>query len=209
MSSSVAAEKAERERETFPLAEVPNRITDVKERPYEKEYRGRHVGYEALATIAKRALVGLSRLRDSKELVIYDTKPIPEGEYEIIPLSLIKNPNGTGDLLVTEVGTEFLYQADLVISAAGTTVPISPDLSITNFAKYMFLQNQGSNPIYVCVDGLYDPVKGTTTKATTPAAGVGMLLQGSGILTVEHLMKANPRLISPSGNQTVNVVMTR
>lgn len=199
--------------QTEGLSPVPGRIMGtLKQKPLDNEIRRRHVGMESLALIARRAIVGIRRLRASEELVMYDTAPLPNAEYMMTPLSLIGNPDGTADLLVTEVSSEIIIAGDYTIGAGagGTEVgPADPKLSIVNMAKYMFLQNQGNQPIYVCVDGEYDPVAKALTKNTTPASGTGALLGGSGTLDISHLMKANPRLISPSGNQTVNIIISR
>lgn len=211
VKAATAQAHAQQQAQTGGLSPVDGRILGpLKKKPSDDEIRRRHSGLEALSLIARRALVGLRRLRASEEMVIYDTAPLPNAEYMVTPLSLIGNPDGTADLLVTVVSSEVLIAADYTIHNASTTVgPADPTLSIVNIAKYMFLQNQGSNPIYVCVDGEYDPVTGLTTKNTTPANGTGMLLQGSGTLDISHLMKANPRLISPSGDQTVNIIISR
>lgn len=199
--------------QTEGLSPVPGRIMGtLKEKPSDPEIRRRHVGLEALSLIARRAIVGIRKLRPSEELVIYDTAPLPNAEYMATPLSLLGNPDGTADLLITEVSSEVVIAADYTIGAGagGTTIgPADPKLSIVNMAKYMFIQNQGNQPIYVCVDGEYDPVKKALTKNTDPASGTGILLGGSGTLEIAHLMKANPRLISPSGNQTVNIIISR
>lgn len=191
------------------LSPIPDGAMDVKFKPQDKVYRGRHVGGDALAKVAQRGLVGVMRLRESAEFVLYDSKPLPEGEYAIIPLSLVKNSDGMGALLTADLSTEVLFQKDVVIHNASTEIDIAPKLDKLNPARYLFIQNQGNDPMYVCYDGEYDAVKGTTAKNTTPASGVGQLLQGTGTLYAEHLMKANPRLISPSGDQTVNLMMWR
>ena len=213
VAAATAQARAHLQAETGGLSPVEGRIMGtLKQKPSDDMIRRRHSGLEALSLIARRALVGLRKLRDSDEMVIYDTAPLPNAEYMVTPLSLIGNPDGTADLLVTEVSSEIIVAADYTIGAGagGTEVgPADPKLSIVNIAKYMFLQNQGSDPIYVCVDGEYDPVAKTTKKNTTPASGVGVLLAGSGTLDISHLMRANPRLISPSGNQTVNVIISR
>lgn len=196
--------------QTAGLSPMTGRVMAMKETPSDKEIRRRHVGVEALSLIARRAIVGIARLRGSEELVIYDTAPLPNAEYMLTTLSLLKNPDGTADLLVSEVSSEVLIAADYTIHNSSTEVgPSDPKISITNVAKYMFIQNQGANPIYVCVDGEYDPVDKSTKKNTTPASGTGVLLAGSGTLDISHLMKANPRLISPSGDQTVNIIISR
>jgi len=200
----------EQQAQTAGLSPMPGRVVAMKETPSDKEIRRRHVGIEALSLIARRAIVGIARLRESAELVIYDTAPLPNAEYMLTTISLIKNPDGTADLLVTELSTEILLAADKTIGNSETDVgPADPKISITNIARYMTLQNQGAQPIYVCIDGEYDPVSKQTTKNTTPASGIGILLQGSGTLTIDHMMKANPRLMSPSGDQTVNVLIAR
>lgn len=200
----------EQQAQTEGLSPMPGRVMAMKETPSDKEIRRRHVGREALTLIARRAIVGIARLRESAELVIYDTAPLPNAEYMLTTISLLKNPDGTADLLVTELSSEVLKQADFVIANTSTEIgPTDPPISITNMARYMTLQNQGTNPIYVCFDGEYDPVKKTWSKNTTPASGTGVLLQGSGTLQIDHIMKGNPRLISPSGNQTVNIIIAR
>lgn len=211
VAAATAKAYAEQQAETRGLTPVEGRILGpLKKKPSDDEIRRRHSGLEALSLIARRALVGLRRLRTSDELVIYDTAPLPNAEYMVTPLSLIGNPDGTADLLVSEISSEVVVAKDFTIKSNATEVgPEDPKLSIVNMAKYMFLQNQGTGPIYVCVDGEYDPVTKTTTKATTPASGVGTLLAGSGTLDISHLMKANPRLISPSGDQVVNVTISR
>lgn len=206
---AVQALKEERA-QTEGLSPMLGRVMAMKETPSDKEIRRRHVGVEALSLIARRAIVGIARLRESKQLVIYDTAPLPNAEYMLTTLSLLKNPDGTADLLITEVSSEVLVAADYTIHNVSTEVgPTDPKLSVVDFAKYMFIQNQGVGPIYVCVDGEYDPVTKQTAKNTTPASGIGTLLGGSGVLDISHLMKANPRLISPSGDQTVNVTILR
>jgi hypothetical protein len=191
------------------LSPVVDGIVDNKERPSDKVYRGRQVGGDALAKIAQRGLVGVRRLRDSPELVVYDSKPLPEGEYAIIPLSLLKNLDGMGALLTADLSSEVLFQADMTVHNASTEVLITPKLNKYNPGRYMHIQNLGIQVIYVCYDGEYDPDKDTTSLNTTPAAGIGQLLPGSGTCWAEHMMKANPRLISPSGDQTVNVMVWR
>ena len=163
---------AEQQAQTGGLSPVDGRILGtLKKKPGDDEIRRRHVGLEALSLIARRAIVGIRRLRPSEELVIYDTAPLPNAEYMVTALSLIGNPDGTADLLITELSSEVLIAADYTIHNISTEVgPADPKLSIVNFAKYMFLQNQGTGPIYVCVDGEYDPVKNTTTKNTTPVS---------------------------------------
>jgi len=192
------------------LSPVPDGILDNKERPTDKVYRGRQVGGDALSKIAQRGLVGLRWLRASKELVVYDSKPVPEGEYAIIPLSLLKNLDGTGTLLTADLSSEVLFQANMTVHNSSTEIDIAPKLNQYNPARYIFVQNMGNQPMYCCFDGAYDPDKGTYDAATTtPAAGVGQLLAGDGTLNNQHMMRANPRLISPSGDQTVNVVVCR
>ena len=191
------------------LSPVIDGIVDTKERPTDHVYRGRQVGGDALAKIAQRGLVGMRWLRESKELVVYDSKPLPEGEYAIIPMSLLKNLDGMGTLLTADLSSEVLFAKDMVVHNASTEIDIAPKLNKYNPARYFYLQNQGSSSIYVCYDGSYDPDKNTTEGATTVANGIGQLIQGSGILNDSHVMKANPRLISPSGDQTVNVVISR
>lgn len=210
IAKKVGQELSEEQRSHGPLTPVKGNIADVKLEPHDPTIRRRHVGREALSMIARRALVGLTKLKESRELVIYDTAPVPNAEYMLTPLSLLKNPNGTADLLVTMVSSEVLITANQTIAATSTEAgPSSPKLSIENIARYMSIQNLGSDPIYVCINGEYDPVKEELTKDTTPADGTGILLQGSGTLTVAHMIKANPRLISPSGNQVVNMWIAR
>jgi hypothetical protein len=191
------------------LSPVIDGIVDNKERPTDKVYRGRQVGGDALAKIAQRGLVGMRWLRESKELVVYDSKPLPEGEYAIIPMSLLKNIDGMGTLLTADLSSEVLFAKDMVVHNASTEIDIQPKLNKYNPARYFYLQNQGASPMYVCYDGAYDPDKNTTEGATTVANGIGQLIQGSGVLNDAHLIKANPRLISPAGDQTVNVVISR
>jgi len=191
------------------LSPVIDGIVDNKERPTDKVYRGRQVGGDALAKIAQRGLVGIRWMRKSSEFVVYDSKPLPEGEYAIIPMSLLKNLDGTGTLLTADLSTEVLFAKDMVVHNASTEIDIQPKLSMYSPARYFYLQNQGASPMYVCYDGAYDPDKNTTEGATTVANGIGQLIQGSGILNDAHVMKANPRLISPTGDQTVNVVISR
>ena len=206
-----AAQALKEERaQTEGLSPMPGRVMAMKETPSDKEIRRRHVGVEALSLIARRAIVGIARLRESKQLVIYDTAPLPNAEYMLTTLSLLKNPDGTADLLVTEISSEVLVAADYIIHNTETEIgPSDPKLSIDNVAKYMFIQNQGTNPIYISADGEYDPVTKKTIKNTSPASGIGLLMTGSGTLDISHAMKANPRLISPSGDQTVNVIISR
>jgi hypothetical protein len=191
------------------LSPVIDGIVDNKERPTDKVYRGRQVGGDALAKIAQRGLVGIRWLRQSKEFVVYDSKPLPEGEYAIIPMSLLKNLDGTGTLLTADLSSEVLFQADMVVHNASTEIDINPKINQYNPARYLYVQNQGGQPIYATFDGAYDPDKATTDGATVPANGVGQLLAGNGVINTQHMMKANPRLISPSGDQTVNVVICR
>ena len=196
-------------KEVSGLTSVPTRVMAIKEMPDQAESRGRFVGERALPLIAKRALVGLAWLRDSAETVVYDEAPIPSGEFAITPLSLIRNADGTADLLVTVLGQKFLAHADYTIHNTPTEIPMDPPLSPDNIARYLFFQNQGNNPVYVCIDGEYDKITKTIKKGTTPASGVGLMLAGSGVYTDQFMMKANPRLISPSGDQTVNIVIQR
>ena len=211
VAAATAQARAQQQAQTGGLSPVEGRILGpLKHKPSDDQIRRRHVGLEALSLIARRALVGLRKLRTSDEMVIYDTAPLPNAEYMVTPLSLIGNPDGTADLLITEVSSEILVAGDYTIHDVSTEMgPADPKLSITNFAKYMFIQNQGVGVMYVCIDGEYDPVAKTTTKNTTPASGTGIMLPGSGVLDISHLMKANPRLISPSGDQTISIVMTR
>ena len=189
------------------LSIVKDGLMGAKERPSDEMIRRKHTGREALNTIARRALVGLTKLNDSKEVAIFDDNPIPPGNYAVVPMSLLRNIDGSASLMVNDLTTKVLFAKDITVHNAVTTVDVDPKISVISPARSLFIQNQGSDPIYVAYDGEWDSDKGELTKNSNPANGVGQLLQGSGTLNNAHLMKANPRLISPSGDQTVNVTI--
>jgi hypothetical protein len=110
--------------------------------------------------------------------------------------------------MYSDLTTKVLYQQNVVIHNAVTTIEVLPELSLLNPARSLYIQNLGASSVYVTYDGEYDPDKRVLSKNTNPADGVGQLLQGTGIVCNLHLMRANPRMISPSGDQTVNVVIT-
>jgi hypothetical protein len=209
LQKKIIAHEQANARENGTLSPIKDQVVGIKETPSDEMLRRKHRGQEALSVIARRALVGMAKLRDSQEVAVFDDSPIPPGEFTIVPLSLLKNSDGLASLLTADLSTDVLYQADLTIGNVSTTVPVSPALSIMNQARYIFIQNKGSDPLYFCFDGVYDAGTKTLSKNTTPASGVGQLIQGSGSANNAHLMKANPRLISPTGDQVVNIVITR
>jgi hypothetical protein len=207
LQKQIVANERKSNETTSPLSSLKDGIVGFKETPSDEMIRRKHTGREAYSVIARRALVGLTKLNDSKETAIFDDFPIPAGNYAVVPLSLLKNIDGSASLMVNDLTSKVLYQQDMTVHNTVTTVDVSPKISVLNAARSILVQNHGNQPIYVTFDGEYDPDTEILAKTTNPANGIGQLLQGNGILNNAHLMKANPRLISPSGDQTVNVVL--
>lgn len=213
LAKNIEQEDADEKKSLGQLSPMPGNIRAFKEEPHDPTIRRRHVGDEAVTMIARRALVGLARLRTSRETVIYDNSPVPSGEYNITPLTLLKNKDGLASLLVVDVDQEVLHAAQLaVLKASATTVPCSPSLSIKSPGRHIRIHNQGLTTIYCTFDGEYDEDTNTTTGATTPSATAGVSILAGGVVELAFMMKANPRLISPTAagaNEPASIVITR
>ena len=213
VDEKVQREVADEKRAYGQLSPMPDNIRAFKEEPHDKTIRRRHVGDEAMTMIARRALVGLSWLRSSRETVIYDNAPIKTGEYNITPLTLLKNKDGLSSLLITDLDQEVLHAAQLaVLKAAATTVPCNPTLSVKSPGRRIRIHNQGLTTIYCTFDGEYDEDTQATTGATTPSATAGISILTGEVVTLAFMMKANPRLIAPTAagaNEPASIVVTR
>lgn len=213
VEKKIRQEDADEKRSYGQLSRMPDNIQAIKETPHDPTIRRRHVGNEAMSMIARRALVGLSWLRSSRETVIYDNAPVKTGEYNITPLTLLKNKDGLASLLVTELDQEVLHAAQLaVLKASATTVPITPALSTKSPGRKIRVHNQGLTTIYCTFDGEYDEDTQVTTGATTPSATAGVSILTGEVATIPFMMKANPRLIAPTAagaNEPANILVTR
>lgn len=209
-----AAQENEDEKKAYgQLSPMPGNIRAIKQEPHDPTIRRRHVGDEAMTMIARRALVGLSYLRSSRETVIYDNSPIKQGEYNITPLTLLKNRDSLSSLLVTDLDQEVLHAAQLaVLKASATTVPCSPTLSVKSPGRHIRIHNQGLTTIYCTFDGEYDEDTGATTGATTPSATAGVSVLAAEVVELAFMMRANPRLIAPTAagaSEDANILVTR
>lgn len=214
LDDKATKELADQKREYGQLSKVADGLVAVKAVPTTNEARGRQLGERAKALIARRALVGLSPIRTSKELVIWDNQPVPNGEFAIIPHSMLRSDRSLGlaHLMTVELGSQVLYQAVLNVTdaAGGTTIPISPALSRDSPAYFIEVANYNANDIYITYDGEYDPITATTSGATAPDLGVGQWVKGAtGPVTIKYMMRANPRVIAPAGAQDVGFVIKR
>lgn len=213
LDQKTAQESEDEKRAYGQLSPMPGNIRAIKEEPHDPTIRRRHVGDEAMTMIARRALVGLSWLRSSRETVIYDNAPIKTGEYNITPLTLLKNKDGLSSLLMTDLDQEVLHAAQLdVLKASATTVPCNPTLSVKSPGRHIRIHNQGLTTIYCTFDGEYDEDTNATTGATTPSATAGVSILTGEVVELGFMMKANPRLIAPTAagaNEPTSIVVTR
>lgn len=213
MAKKTSEEDADEKRSLGQLSPMPDNIRAFKEEPRDPTIRRRHVGDEAMSMIARRALVGLARLRTSRETVIYDNSPVPSAEYNITPLTLVKNADGLASLLVTDIDQTVLHAAQLaVLKASATTVPCSPALSTLRPGRHIRIHNQGLTTIYCTFDGEYDEDTAATTGATTPSATAGVSVLAGEVVELAFMMKANPRLIAPTAagaNEPTSILVTR